>query len=283
LHVAADGGAGGVAWAQANSLVVQRSVDGGTNWLPTSALVATATGFFSPRAAALLLRGSTAIVAWEEYQPWHAGFHQYYGPGGVSRSTDEGATWSPLPAVLDPTSSVGSGVVVPNLVAWPATAPLDSCAAIWGNQTQGALGPEFDRVRATLLFGHQPYGAGSAGSGLVVPTLTALRAPLLGQSTNVRIADARGGSLALLGATFAGPASVPLGSGLVLVQAPVTAFWGVTSGPAGSAGAGTFALPLAIPAAPVFATQRLNFQGFVLDPAANDGFSRTAGMELWTL
>jgi hypothetical protein len=90
-----------------------------------------------------------------------------------------------------------------------------------------------------------------------------------------------GGAAGLIGATLSGPASIALGSGLLLLQPPVSAFWGLTSGAAGVPGAGSLGIGLAIPNAVVLRGLRVDFQGFVLDAGAADGFASSAGLESW--
>jgi hypothetical protein len=94
------------------------------------------------------------------------------------------------------------------------------------------------------------------------------------------IEDALGGSLALIGASFAGSASQPIGSATILLAQPVFPTWLVTSGAPGTPGVGLAAMQFTVPNSSGFFGFRINLQGFVLDAGSSAGFSATSGLEL---
>lgn len=133
----------------------------------------------------------------------------------------------------------------------------------------------------TLLTGFQPYGPATPGSGGIAPSLGHSGTPCLGTSVSLTIANALGGALAVLAASFAGPDLRVFGSTTILVADPVVPSWLFTSGPVGAPGVGSASLVFSIPNAAAFVGLRTNLQGFVLDVGAVDGFSATAGLEMW--
>jgi len=197
--------------------------------------------------------------------PWYQ--HVIPTPNAVLISKDHGTTWLPSNQIE----------TAPNFVGWPTLLPgTDSLALAWNSEFLYYLPYG---LRSCLLFGYQPYGTAKPGTGSLAPRLDGNGEPHTGSTAGVTMSQALGGSPAAIVASFAGPASLPFFSGTLLVQPPLIAIFGITSsGPGG----GTLSLPLAIPAGTAFRNLRIDFQGFVLDPGAADGFAATAGLEMWT-
>jgi hypothetical protein len=137
-------------------------------------------------------------------------------------------------------------------------------------------------LRSCLLFGYQPYGTAKAGTGPVEPRLDGNGEPHTGSTAGVVMTRALGGAPAVIAASFTGPAAIPFASGTLLLQPPILAIVGTTSGATGVPGAGAMGLQFAIPAGNAYRNQRIDFQGFVLDSGAADGFASTGGLEMWT-
>ena len=103
-----------------------------------------------------------------------------------------------------------------------------------------------------------PYGAGSPGTGGVVPTLNCNQAWMGNASFSLTVSNGLGGALALIGLSTA-PGNLLAGTSQILISLtpPDPLFiWPVPlSGPLGIPGAGTgsFALPLNVPVAPALA------------------------------
>ena len=224
-----------------------RSLDGGLTWSTTQLpnVAGAVTGF----PAQIAVTGNVVTVS-QDFWPYCCFLHSCK----VRQSHDLALTWGPTRFV-----SVGA-----------------RCLETPGGHVLGIDGPIFQ-----IVTGYQPYGIGKAGTGAVVPTLAWVGLPALGSTIVMTLQQARGGSLAAIGATLAGPANVPFGSGAIFVAPPVVPFYAFTSGAAGAPGAGTASASLAIPLSTAFVGQRVNFQGFVLDPGAADGFASTAGLEMW--
>jgi hypothetical protein len=218
----------------------------------------------------LVCRGSTIALS-VTCIDWYISMRTF--PGAVLVSRDQGLTWllsQPIESLL--TRGVSAARLLPL---------TDSLVQVWAS-VPAVNGIIADEVRATLLFGYQPYGPAKPGTGNLAPRLDGNGEPHTGSTAGVAMSNARGGSPALIAASFAGPASIPFGSGLMLVQPPTINLAGITNGTQGAPGAGTLAFPIAIPVGAAFRNRHLDFQGFVLDPVAADGFAATAGLELWT-
>ncbi|MBK6940063.1 MAG: hypothetical protein IPH13_07625 [Planctomycetes bacterium] len=124
------------------------------------------------------------------------------------------------------------------------------------------------------------YGAGCAGSGAIVPTLSDLASYdgcfVDGASVSYRVAQGLGGSTCVL-LISPGMSNVPLANGCSLLVAPsplsvVVPLFGV--GPGGGSITLNASIPVGVPAASIF------MQGFVLDGGAPGGYAATNGMRL---
>ncbi|MBL9078429.1 MAG: hypothetical protein JNL08_13045 [Planctomycetes bacterium] len=103
------------------------------------------------------------------------------------------------------------------------------------------------------------YGTGCAGTGGLVPDLTAVGAPRLGNSSfAVRLTDGLPNALAVQFFDFA-PAAVPLGPCTLLIQNLTIEMVGVTDA------SGVFQLPLPLVGSPIFLGLEFWGQGLVLD------------------
>lgn len=258
VSVAARGGRLAIAWSDDVRQSYAASADGGQSWSTTTH----AGGRGQPR---ISLRGDSIAVAWSR-QDWLGPAYVWW-PIQLWVSGDAGATWAAA-------NSVGSGHGSLFDFADGSAAFVWAHADLWSSPRQ---------VRACLLFGYQPYGTAKSGSGGIWPTLRGHGEPLLGRTIHIAMDQALGGAPALIGATFTGPASIPFGGGSILLQSPITTFWGMTSGVAGNVGAGSLSLAVPITNTAALRGLRLNWQGFVVDPAAAGGFAATAGLELWIL
>ena len=128
------------------------------------------------------------------------------------------------------------------------------------------------------------YGAGTPGTGGMIPTLGAAGPFRLGETPEIRLTGAVGGTLSSLAvgtsaselAGFPFPSTTvyvdPLGATFVVIPVPV-------GGPAGEVGKGSWALPVSVTANMAAATSFYH-QAFVLDLGAADFFSATNGLEI---
>jgi hypothetical protein len=135
-------------------------------------------------------------------------------------------------------------------------------------------------VEGIVYHGFHRYGVSTPGSGAIAPTLHRSGTPSLGETVGLSIEDAVGGSLAAIGASFAGPASQPIGNATILIAPPVISTWLVTSGAFGAPGVGHATMQFTIPAATSFYGLVAHLQGFVLDAGSSAGFSATSGLEM---
>lgn len=137
-----------------------------------------------------------------------------------------------------------------------------------------------DTTYGLVYHGFHAYGPATPGTAGIVPVLERSGTPSPGHGVALSLTNALGGSPALIGVSFAGPANVPIGNATILLAQPVVSTWFVTSGPAGAPGAGTATLPFTIPASSSFAGLHVFLQGLVLDLASATGFAATAGLEM---
>lgn len=323
-----------VLWSTWNSVLNvdqsfhQRSLDHGTNWLPTPTLLGQGSvwGAAGSGTTVLAIVNGPVLRSTDLGNTWAPAIVQpldmiaMAGPLviGISgnaavtvRSQDGGATWTQSPT----TFQWFAGIANANISISGGTSALYVDFMLWccftwykrlyvssdggvtwrgvaGGSTLSWLAPGVwavtdghlvveEPMHAYLLAGYGSYGMAKPGSGGIAPELSGAGVPMLGRALNVNLVQARGGSAALIGFSFAGRASTPFGSGTLLVAPPVTTLWSITSGLPTVPGSGSMSVPLAIPNNLVFAGMRVDSQGFVLDPGAADGFASTAGMEMW--
>jgi Tol biopolymer transport system component len=121
------------------------------------------------------------------------------------------------------------------------------------------------------------YGPGLAGTGGLVPMLSAEGCPLPGATISLRIEDVVGGALGGL-VMGLGPAAVPFKGGTLHVGTLLLSFNLLLGGAPGSAGKGNLTLPLSIPNDPIFSGLSFYFQAAFQDSAAPQGVSLTRGL-----
>jgi hypothetical protein len=111
------------------------------------------------------------------------------------------------------------------------------------------------------------YGAGLAGTGGLVPTVTQLGCPLGGEVTGVHVGNGLASGIGLLVVGFT-QQSIPIFGGTVLNEASILLAHFLSP-------AGNYALPLAVP---LGVNGTLYFQAVGLDPGAAQGFSMSDGL-----
>ncbi len=312
-QIAACGSALHVAWYDTRNggdIFRNRSLDGGTTWLPTDEELPTGTGLGD-----IGCSGSAVHIVWVAFQSVR-----------YQRSLDQGTSWLPVATLLDPggglspsdpellvegatvelvwsadLSGPGGGLLTnrsldagttwlatsrkvnlggpPGQVILPRIAGSGSATYVtWYDDRDG----EYD-VYFNLLRGYQAYGAGKPGSGGLVPRLEGGGSASIGQTAAIEIEQGVGGGTAVLVYSQAGPAEVPTGFGTLLVLPPWTIEVVPLGGASGVPGAGTATVLGPIPPDPGLLGQRVNFQAGILDPGAAQGIALTPGLELWIL
>ncbi|MDJ0975172.1 MAG: hypothetical protein QNJ98_11975 [Planctomycetota bacterium] len=120
-----------VAWQDARDglfdVYANRSLDGGTTWLPQDARVdRDVAGTADSIAPRVCVRGGAAHVVWEE--------HRTPNPTvSFSRSDDGGATWAPLETRLDRAPTALAAALRPSIRCCPAGAVV----VVWRDDTDG--------------------------------------------------------------------------------------------------------------------------------------------------
>lgn len=128
---------------------------------------------------------------------------------------------------------------------------------------------------AYVGLGWTPAGAGTAGTGGLVPQLALQGKPALGRTPTLALTQALGNSLGMLGVSSAPPGAIPFAGGLVRLQGPLALV------PFATSPAGTWTAPLVVPNDPSLSGASLVAQSLVLDAAATDGLSLSGAIELW--
>jgi len=268
-----------------------RSIDAGASWTPVA-------GVGIAQLQTVAIAGNVAVAVGTPMLPPQPTFL-------VNTSTDGGASWRPAPLTLPTfvwslitTAAVDGPQVLVHFreVQGATSLTIQSNDAggtwrSWSGPSNRGLAPTPARaialtsVGATwygyVAAGHTRRGSGTAGSGGHVPTLAAAALPTLGGTTVLHVENALGGTLGLLGLSFANAAPTPLGSTTLWLQGSVAAAPFVTSGASGQPGAGTWQLPLVVPDTPSLVGQHFTTQAFVLDAGALDGFAATNARESW--
>ena len=121
------------------------------------------------------------------------------------------------------------------------------------------------------------YGAGCPGSGGFVPELDAGGCAEVGQSLQLQITSALGGSTALV-FVGASPARLPVGGGCSLLVFPVLG--APIAVPLGGGGLGNGSTTLIALVPPTLAGLQLTLQSFVVDPGNPIGAAATNGLGL---
>jgi cytochrome c peroxidase len=126
-----------------------------------------------------------------------------------------------------------------------------------------------------------PYGAGTAGSGGLVPELLAEVPANLGNvDFKLGLGNARGGAFAALAVGLLPGTGSTLGANLSVDLHTATVFYIGLSGTTGTAGAGYGTLRLPLPVVSGFVATTVYAQGFVFDLGAPGGLASTAGAEI---
>jgi hypothetical protein len=271
-----------------------RSADAGNTW----ALV---TSHGIPTLEGVAMAGNLAVAAGRDWFPSTTYLHF------ASASTDGGATWRaplalPAPGALavHPHPFVDSGAVYVQweIPGWPGNVIRSTDGGASWHAIEGPLHTRFSpgptrtihvaqahpgsgRYHAYVGVGSTRLGASTAGTGGAAPRLTTVGLPVRGGATTLRVENALGGAAGLLAASVAPPIAVPLGSGTVHLASLDVAVGFLATGPGGQPGAGTFALPVAVPADPALVGASFVAQAVVLDPGAVAGFAVANAIELW--
>ena len=146
----------------------------------------------------------------------------------------------------------------------------------WGDpvQTDASARLEYELSQTQppgLPADHVPFGEGLAGSGGRSPVLQGIDAPVLGNTTTIRMWNGLGGAPGFLVVGLTEGTFPVLGGTLHI--APFLILTGPLAGPSGIAGAGKFARSFAIPNDPVLVGGAVYFQGAVMDLGAPLGFA----------
>lgn len=128
---------------------------------------------------------------------------------------------------------------------------------------------------AYVGLGWTPAGAGTAGTGGLVPQLALQGKPALGRTPTLALTQALGNTLGVLGVSSAPPGAIPFAGGLVRLQAPLALV------PFATSALGAWTAPLAVPNDPALSGASLVAQSLLIDPAATDGLSLSSAIELW--
>lgn len=125
-----------------------------------------------------------------------------------------------------------------------------------------------------------PYGAGCAGTGGFVPSLAIEGCPQVGDMFSVDIANALGGSSAVL-LIGLGQSSIPVGGGCSLLVSPLAPV--TLTVPLGGVGPGTGSLSIPLIVTPNLAGADFTLQAWVIDPATGIGGAGTNGVHVHIL
>jgi hypothetical protein len=241
-----------------------RSTDSGTTWATEDVRLNTGTpateGSISQERMAV--DGSSIFVAWWDRTSGNE--------VRLNRSLDRGNTWLASEERMDSSGTSGHA----NTCALAAAG--GSVHVVWEDgRNDFHLGRR--DIYYTLALGHQPYGAGLAGSAGLVPRLAGLGQPSIGRTITLDVTQGLGGASGVLAIGLAGRAAAPFLGGTRLVELPVMQF------PIQLSGAGTASLSFPIPSSIAMIGTRVDAQAFVTDPAAVQGMSMSAGLETWML
>jgi hypothetical protein len=228
---------------------VDVSSDGGATWRPAPLQL--------PGASFLLLTPRASVDDGAVYVNWEIpGW-----PGNVIRSGDGGATWHVIEGPVQSGFSPGSVRTI--------------------HTARSVLGTGHTLHHAYVGVGSTRLGTATPGTGGIAPRLTSAGLPLRGGATTLRVDGAVGGAQGVLAVSFDAPVAVPVGSAtfhLAEVDVPIGF---TTSAASGTPGAGTFALPVAVPTGTALVGASVVAQALVLDAGAGDGFTVTNALELW--
>ncbi|MEQ8763709.1 MAG: FG-GAP-like repeat-containing protein [Planctomycetota bacterium] len=134
-------------------------------------------------------------------------------------------------------------------------------------------------VYSGCLGSREPYGAGTPGSGGLIPSLKGRGCPRQGATIRLEVLDGLGGATGLL-VLGTGRASIPVSGCTLLVALPAWTLPITLGGAPGVPGAGSLELIEVLPVGPAWHGRRIDAQAFVLDAGAPRGLSATAALEL---
>jgi hypothetical protein len=227
----------------------------------------------------------------------------------VNTSTDGGATWHPTPlllpspAIFNPRAIARPGEL---LVHWPIVGSSGSAirtidaGASWHNipgPVQGGfhagdrrtlhveVSPfppvQFARYHAYVGVGSTRLGAGTAGTGGLVPELSSTGLPVVGGTTTLHVDGTVGGTIAAIGLSLSPPTAIPFVGGTVHLASLDLLQALTTGGASGQSGAGHCSLPLTIPSTLPLLGTHLVAQGLAVDAAASGSLALTNALEIW--
>jgi hypothetical protein len=227
--------------------LISTSADGGLTWQATPLALPSPTPLVFPHAIAT----PNALFVHLELPGY---------PGNALRSVDGGASWQ--------------------VIEGPVTGGFDAGDRRTVHAATTQVGP-FPQYHAYVGVGSSRLGTGTVGTGAVVPTLSSVDLPVRGGATTLIVGGSLGGTVGALAVSFAPPAAVPLGGGTVHLATLDLVLPFVTSGAAGQPGAGSYGLPVAVPANAALVGTRLVAQAWLLDGTAGFGFTLTNALEVW--
>jgi hypothetical protein len=126
------------------------------------------------------------------------------------------------------------------------------------------------------------YGAASAGSGNLAPSLWALGCPVPGKMLTLQVKNGMGGAHGALLLGVSGPAQIHALGATIWVAPPFGTVLIGLGGQIGAWGAGSLALPAVVPDIPGVVGTTINLQAVFIDPGAwwAKGYSMTNGLAL---
>lgn len=195
-------------------------------------------------------------------------------PMGPNPNVNTAAVFRSITAVRIRT---GPGAFAPPITQMFRAVAADDADGDGDVDALGAVVVRNVRFDGAAAGSRRQYGLGYPGTGGAAPTLGAV-GPFRGGATGaLRVRGAVGGAGGLL-VVGAAPASLPTPFGGDLLTTPDVLLPFAVAGPAGSAGAGAFDLPITFPSG--MGGFAAYLQAAVLDPGATFGLSATEGLEL---
>lgn len=250
-----------------------RSLDRGGTWLASDVRLDTdPPGASQSSHPAIAASGSAVYVTWADGR-------NGYGPSPpcdiyLNRSMDQGTTWLGADMRLDTDPAGSATSIMPEIAASGS-----SVYAVWRDHRASTLNGD---IYVNIPFGFQRYGAGTAGSGGIVPELDGIGYCTLGSAASIVAWNGVGGAAGfmLVGVGQRSKVSLPLFGGTLLVLPDLVVPFGL-GGAAGSPGVGSGSLALVIPVDPSLVGASLAFQALFVDLGAPAGLSMTNSVEMW--
>ena len=262
----------GVSARGGSGVAFNRSLDSGTTWLASDTILnagAEAQGF--GKNIDVAAEGASVFVAWLEYRADHTS-PTFGGDISFNRSIDDGTSWLPEDRTIDSGSWPYTSVDRPV----PVVAASGSSAYVaWSDPRSGSNDAFF-----AFPLGYQTYGAGTPGTGGVVPSMSGSGQASIGALSTIHVDDGLGGAPCLVVYTFAGPAAIPSVYGTLLVAQPWRSFTVGLGGTPGVAGAGSKAISRTIKDDVSVLGRRVDFQAAVFDAGGTHGIALSNGLEI---